>query len=120
MKSIEECLDIILTHLSKNWDVPGAADRVFMDNQAIMREFDLPGQYLKHEFFKRLIDKLVKDDNAEFIAVNNGFPSHEVRYYEQNIVITVEGFLFLKNEGGYTKKKENEIKERDRSRRFPR
>jgi len=106
MKTMEYCLDYILTELKINWD-GYANERKTMECEKILIQFDLPDKYRKHEFFKRLINRLIKEGYAEFIINNSEYQPNDIRYYQENTIITIEGFYFI-NAGGYKKQKFNQ------------
>jgi len=98
MKSIEECLDIILNKLVENWNQPDG-NRTYLQGEKLLQEFDLPQLLQKHEFFKRLVDRLVKDGYAELKAT--GQAHFELSHYQEDTLITIEGYNFI-NQGGYS------------------
>ena len=101
MKSIEQCLDIILHNLVKNWDKPNN-ERLYLNAEDLLKQFELPSSMQKHEFFKRLINKLIKDDYAEFLQNDSTHYKNSLEHYQENIVITIEGYYFITNKrGGY-------------------
>ena len=109
MKSIEECLDMILGDLVKNWDKPNT-ERDDLNGKGLLKQFELSDYFQKDEFFKRLIDRLIKDGYAEF---NRGKQSwvtdfiSDLQWYEKDTLITVEGYYFItKENGGYKKELE--------------
>ena len=77
--------------------------------EVILRQFGLPDNYRKHEFFIRLIDRLVKDGYAEFIDPPSLSKEYsKIQYYQEKTIITIEGYHFIKD-GGYQKKKKRKI-----------
>ncbi len=104
MKSIDECLDIILAELVKNWDKPNN-ERHHLNAEYLLNRFDLPSSMQKHEFFKRLIDKLIKENYAEFIQNESTHYKNSIEHYQENTVITIEGYHFISEPGGGYKNK---------------
>src|SRR5580692_4179912 len=105
MKSIEECLDIILEQLVKDWDRPDGG-RSFLKAEELLRQFDLPSTMQKHEFFKRLILRLIDDGNAETTTGQVLNKSLEMVYFQEYVLITIEGYYFITEKNGYTKQRE--------------
>ena len=106
MKSIEECLDIILDELIKNWDKPNG-ERDYLNGEDLLTKFDLPTNMRKHEFFKRLILRLIKDGNAES-TISDGPPdmSLDIKFFQDPTLVTIEGYYFRKEKGGYAKERQ--------------
>lgn len=101
MYTIEQSLDGILLKLKENWNNSGG--RKFLVCEDVLTEFGFPPDYRKHEFFIRLIDKLVNDGYAEVIDLLPLQVATKITLYQQNTIITVEGFYFI-NAGGYVAK----------------
>jgi hypothetical protein len=102
MKTIEQCLDIILQELVKNWDKPNN-QRDDLKGEEILKQFELPDAMRKHEFFKRLVDRLVKDGYAELPETGKAW--YSLDHYQEDTLITIEGYYFItKTNGGYEKK----------------
>lgn len=104
MKPIEYCLDRILMELEKNWT---KEPREFLKAEEMLNEFELP---IKHEFFIGFIDKLIKDGYVKFKSERNPNKS-EIDYCQQETLITIDGYYFLKEHKGYTQKKINDVYE---------
>ena len=103
MKSLEYCLDYILKELEKNWD--GVAhERTYMVAETILRQFGLPENFRKHEFFIRLVQRLMEDGYAEIIDPGIIAPLTRIQYFQEKTIITIEGYFFIKD-GGYQKDK---------------
>src|SRR5580700_4358966 len=100
MKSIEECLDIILDELIKGWNKPNN-ERSTLKAEELLKQFNLPSTMQKHEFFKRLIFRLIADGNAETTDGSQLNKNHELRYFEEYILVTIEGYYFRTEKGGY-------------------
>lgn len=118
MKTIEECLDIILRQLLANWSKPNN-ERDNLNAADLLKEFNLPDVMQKHEFFKRLIHRLIKDGYVETTGIL--YPEADIPYYENLPIITIEGFYFINDEGYFKKKEVNEnalILKDDRDRRL--
>ena len=106
MRSIEECLDIILQELLKNWDKPNN-ERLFLESKDILTKFNLPDTMRKDEFFKRLIFRLVNDGYAEFNTHLLMDRNSHLDQFEKYPLITIEGYYFItKKNGGYAKELE--------------
>ncbi len=103
MYTIEQCLDAILEKLKENWNNSGG--RKYLECEKMMTQFGFVPDFRKHEFFMRLIDKLRKDDYAEFTRNEKG-NREWIDYYQQETLITVEGYYFLINENSYVKLKQ--------------
>ncbi len=69
MKPMDFCLDLTLTRLQNNWDKPSDKKRDYLLAEELLKAFELPNYFQKHEFFKGIIDKLVKDGYAEFLQL---------------------------------------------------
>ncbi len=108
MKTIEECLDIILRELVKNWDKPNN-EREFLSSKDILTKFDLPDTMQKAEFFKRLIFRLVNDGYAEFNTHLQMDRNSHLNQFEDYPLITIEGHYFIKKQNGYTQEKQDKI-----------
>ena len=106
MKKIEQCLDIILQELVKNWDKPNN-EKDSLKRTTILKQFDLKDYMQKDEFFKRLIDRLVKDGYAEILET--GKPFYSPDHYEEDTLITIEGYYFIKEQNGYTEELERKV-----------
>lgn len=104
MKPIEYCLDSILIALRANWD--NFNERKFLNCEILLADMGFVDRYRKHEFFIGLIEKLVNDNNAEFIDHHQRGEKNNIDYYQQNSIITVQGF-YLINNGGYTQQRIN-------------
>jgi hypothetical protein len=104
MKTIEQCLDIILRQLLKNWDKPNNA-RDNLNSKDLLSQFGLSDTMQKDEFFKRLIFRLVKDGYVEFnthLTMDRNSPLEQFQNYP---LITIEGYYFItKKDGGYENK----------------
>lgn len=112
MKTIEESLDYILVKLKGNWNNSGG--RKYLECEKMLSDLGYPPDFRKHEFFMRLIDRLRKDDYAEFTKNDIGMRSW-IDYYQQETLITVEGFYFITNpKGGYEKTAANVLKNDNR------
>ena len=109
MKSIEECLDIILRKLVENWDLP-QEQRTSLKGEELLSEFGLSDNLKKHEFFKRLIRRLIKDDYAEPVGKEELNPGDDLSKYENATLITIEGLYFITKEGGYEKQKTEKLR----------
>jgi hypothetical protein len=105
MKSIEECLDIILQELAKNWNKPNE-ERDNLKGEELLRQFELPPNMQKHEFFKRLIQRLFKDGYAETISDTYLSILDSINLFEAQTIITIEGYYFITEDKGYTKARE--------------
>lgn len=101
MKSLNECLDIILRRLVDDWNNYGD-DRKELNAEAIMTSFGLDPAFRKHEFFVGIIDKLVKDGYAELLVPGRQCDS-KISQYQKNTIITIAGYYFILKKGGYTK-----------------
>ncbi len=111
MKTIEQCLDIILQELVKNWDKPNN-QRDDLKGEEILKQFELPDTMRKHEFFKRLLDRLVKDGYAELPETGKAWYSLE--HYQEDTLITIEGYYFIKEQNGYSKEADQKIIEKSK------
>lgn len=100
MKSIEACLDMILKELVKNWERPNN-ERYDLNGEELLRQFGLPSLMQKHEFFNRLIYRLIEDGYAEKLKNYNNHPMSELAENEKFTIITIEGYYFI-NGGGYS------------------
>ena len=99
MYTIEESLDAILIELKNNWNNSGG--RKYLKCEELLTKFGYPPDFRKHEFFMRLIDRLIKDDYAEF-TTNEQQTRSRITYYQEETLITVEGYYFITNaNGGY-------------------
>ncbi|HLY70028.1 MAG TPA: hypothetical protein VKR53_09875 [Puia sp.] len=108
MKSIEECLDMILHDLVQNWDLPDAK-REWLKGEDLLKRFELPDNMHKHEFFKRLIRRLIKDDFAETNGGRKLEQGDDINVYEQATLITIEGYYFIIEQNGYTQREEKRL-----------
>jgi hypothetical protein len=113
MKSIEECLDLILKDLAINWDNP-ENKRAYLKGWELLKKFELPENMQKHEFFKRLIHKLIEDNYAEEDVAYPLKKGDALSHYEKSALITIEGYYFITKEGGYTQRKINHDAESNR------
>lgn len=111
MQSMEFCLDAILLKLVRDWNNYGD-ERLELNAEDLLTSFDLPPQYRKHEFFVRLIDRLIRDGYAEII--NSRPAESKIDIYQRNIIVTIEGYFLITQEGGYTQKKINRDAENTR------
>ncbi|HVM89956.1 MAG TPA: hypothetical protein VMT76_17340, partial [Puia sp.] len=111
MKSIEECLDMILEDLVKNWDKP-ENKRDFLKAEDLLNRFELPDMMRKHEFFIRLVKKLIKEGYAEeLVALHN---PQSLDHFQDEILITIEGYHFILS-GGYVNKAMNHNLEKSKN-----
>jgi len=100
MKTIEQCLDIILKKLIENWNLP-EEKRISLKGEEILAEFNLPEFMQKHEFFKRLILRLIKDNYAEPVGKETLERGDELSKFENATLITIEGYYFITEKNGY-------------------
>ena len=95
--TIEYCLDETLKALLKSWETE---IRKPVEAEKLLADFGLPN---KHEFYKSLIRRLVADKYAEF--TDKPMPEdHLIKYYQEEVLITVDGVFHLDNDG-YTGQK---------------
>lgn len=100
MKPIEYCLDRILEELQKSWELK---DRPPLDAASLLREFEVSQE--RHEFFKSLINKLIKDGNADFLDDVPSYRNASLETYKTRTMLTAEGYYLIAEYGGYRKKK---------------
>lgn len=112
MKPMHECLDITLRQLVKDWDNYGD-ERVQLRCEELLRSFELSDRWRKHEFFKRLIKKLVTDGYAQH-KDNREYNYEDLDDFQKNTIITIEGYHFITEENGYTQIKINQTVENNR------
>lgn len=112
MKPMYECLDITLRQLVKDWDNYGD-ERVQLRCEELLRSFELSDRWRKHEFFKRLIKKLVTDGYAQH-KDNREYNYDDLDDFQKNTIITIEGYYFITEENGYTQIKINQTSENNR------
>ena len=97
---------------TRDWDNYGD-ERVQLRCEELLTSFDLPPRYHKHEFFKRLILKLVKEGYAQN-KDNREYRYEDLNDFQKNTIITVEGYYFITEENGYTQQKINQDAENNR------
>jgi len=103
MKSIEQCLDIVLEQLAENWNKPNN-ERTHLKGEKLLESFKLPDKMRKHEFYKRLIRKLIRDEYAETTDENIVLTQNtDISIYDKETIITIEGFYLITEKGGYVK-----------------
>ena len=78
---------------ARDWDNYGD-ERVQLRCEELLTSFDLPPRYRKHEFFKRLILKLVKEGYAQN-KDNREYRYEDLNDFQKNTIITVEGYYFI-------------------------
>ena len=96
-----------MTELVKNWNKPDE-ERDYLKGAELLKQFELPDLMQKHEFFKRLLHRLINDGYAEELTDYPIQKRDSLEWYQKAVVITIEGYYFITEKNGYTQRAINE------------